>query len=575
MLINNNIIFVYLYNKYMNKLIFGILLSLIFVIAVLAIILFFFLYKIFKNKKRRQTILKLSKNLKADKVKRCDIVLSRIRKIADSNNKFLSLYERLSLKWDKISDNVQILNNHISKLLLSFKKLNKNEFKKEINEISSKINLLNEIELSFDNEALKVTRQDEFTRSEKSFYDKNLRIAINVYKDKRILLDKISPKIDKLINEISEINKEFEVILSKANAIEINQKLLQYSKKVIQFCDVVNKGPSLQNYIYNKIPKMIEELYNFYRTKKNELKISLKHINFANSIEKISVIHFSSRKYFLDLKLDKAEQETKNIIKSTKIIEKFINSEIKSRNSFVKNYDILLDEIKLSLTEFVKIKSKIKSINLKKLNVSYDFKKNFQEFLELSKVIDNEGLEIKSLINMNSIPFSSKLSRMKLFSQKLNEFIDYINKINKYIFELDINGAMLKNKFSRATSAFNDLSAKIKEKNIRLSKKEIDSIEKIYEQISLSNSKILNNNITNEDVEYIKNTINNIILTYKLIGGTVQIVEIINSLINNLSIDRAINKDLNYQIGIAEREYLEGKYASSLNAIIQYLEGVA
>ena len=173
------------------------------------------------------------------------------------------------------------------------------------------------------------------------------------------------------------------------------------------------------------------------------------------------------------------------------------------------------------------------------------------------------------------MPYSSKLSRIKLFAQKLYEFTIYINKINQYIFELDINGSILKNKFFRSKDAFNNLYAQIKENNIKLSNKHNEAIEKINNQISSATIKILEPKISSLNSEYIDNIINKIIGTYKLISGTVQISMIIRNLINQLSINRAVNKDLNYQLGIAEREYLEGKYASSLNAIIQYLEGEA
>ena len=575
MLINNNIILVYLYNEYMASTIFSIVLVLVFIIIFLFLFLFLILYNIFKNNNRKKIILKLSENIQENRIKKYDIVLSRIKRISYSNPKFAGLYERLSLKWDKMSDSVKILNNNVSKLLLNYKKIRKNNFKKNIYEINEKIKALDEIELTFKNDSLKITRQDDFTRSEKSFYDKNLRIAISVYKDKRILLNKISEKIDSLVDEISIIHKEFDIALAKANTLEINKKLILYSKKVIKFCKIINKGPSLQNYIYKKIPQIINDLYKFYIDKKNKAKIPLKHINFSKTIKKISLMHVNLKTHFSNLQLNEAEFETKNIFKSIKIAEKMINFEIKSRKYFIQNYNLVVQETKLALMEFVRIRSEIKNINSQKINVSLDFKRTFQEFLDLSKIIDYEGIEFRSIIKNDSIPFSSKLSRMKLFSQKLYEFIIYLNKINEYIFELDISRSILKNKFFRAKNAFNNLLFQIKDKSIKIDKKLLESTQEVSQQIFLATEKIIEPKISSSNVEYIENVINNIIHTYKLIAGTIEISNIIKNLINKLSIDRAINNDLNYQLGIAEKEYLEGKYTSSLNSIIQHLERTA
>ena len=377
MLINNNIIWVYLYNKYMNKITFLIVLFLILITFMLVLVFIFVIYKVFKSSKRRKMILKLSDEVNENRLKKCDIVLSRIRKISDANHKFIGLYKKLSLSWDKMSDQIKTLNKDISQLFLTYKKIKNNNFNIKLQEINEKIIILNSNETSFNNNALKVTRQDEFTRSEKSFYDKNLRIAIDIYKNKRILLNMISSKIDELINEISLIHKEFDHALAKANTIEINQKLIIYSKKVIKFCEIINTGPALQNYIYNKIPKIISDLYDFYSNKKNEFNIPLKHINFSNTIKKISSIHVNAKNYFINLSLDKAESETKLIMKSVKIIEKMINSELVARNHFVQNYDLLVKETESALIEFVNIKQKVKNIVNQKINLSIDLKKIF------------------------------------------------------------------------------------------------------------------------------------------------------------------------------------------------------
>jgi len=215
-----------------------------------------------------------------------------------------------------MSDHINILNKSVSKFFLEYKRMSNKDFYIKAKEFENEIHILNETEINFNNSAMKVTQQDEFTRSEQSFYNRHLRTAISVYKDKRVLLDRISGKIDEKIKDISEIEAEFNKALENGETIRINDLLIKYAKKVVSFCEVINEGPSLQNYIFKTIPKMVNELMALYKTKKKELNSSLKHINFTKSIEKISHQYNDTKNQFINLNLDKAAVNVRGIIKS-------------------------------------------------------------------------------------------------------------------------------------------------------------------------------------------------------------------------------------------------------------------
>ena len=259
------------------------------------------------------------------------------------------------------------------------------------------------------------------------------REAIDVYRVKRIQLNKISKKIDGLSEKIAKLSTEFKSNLAVARNKEASHLLRIYASNVRKFVEIISEAPQLETYIYSTIPEIVNSLTTEYKNKKKILNSNLEHINFRNSLVRISSQFNNAKIFYKSLKMGNVKTMIKKILRSVKMLERMINYEITARNFFVANYEGVLAVTRSSLQKFVGIKGQVVSMIKRGMTIPADLNIQMNDAKLLSTEIDNKAIVFREMIKSKDVPYSTKVSRMKLLLQKQVHLLEIINEALQHL----------------------------------------------------------------------------------------------------------------------------------------------
>lgn len=551
------------------------------VILLLLILLAFIVRKLIKKTSRDKIVHDLFEKVSADKLNKFNSEVSRINVIANSNPKYDRLSEDLRNLFDKLDDTYTIANKIVSEINGSqedgsfFKDkyhLSKRDFKFKVEEVQDRIEHIKNLEAEFELIASQISHQDEFLKSEFTLFQTNLRKAIEVYKTKRLLLDKVSKKIDEIITIIKQQESLFNEAVLSGNMKEASETLKNYSRLVVKFAEIINEGPSIQTYIYDIIPKSIKKIVDNYNECKNDLLASKEIINFDGAIKNAAIIYQEAKVEYGKLNISKAKDLIKKILKSVKATEKIINLEIRSRKAVLNSFKDINNEVKISLRRYVDLKEQIRSYVGKGVQVPMEINDLFIQVKTLGKDIDEKAIKFSEMIADVNIPFSSKMHRSKILVQATTEFTIKINEILQLLWVVNIDASILRNKFKQVEAAINELISNIKRQNILLSLEDQANINSLSEKIDILANKIKTDSIPKEVSNEVSLLVTNTVSLYKTISSKIQISEMVANVIREFSPRRALSEKINYSLIQAEKLYLDGKYAEALNVVVTELE---
>ena len=130
---------------------------------------------------------------------------------------------------------------------------------------------------------------------------------------------------------------------------------------------------------------------------------------------------------------------------------------------------------------------------------------------------------------------------------------------------------MIKNKFTKSEAAINELIANIKREHIQLNIKE----QREFQRLTLTKSEIskqLTAEVISKDLmRKVDEFATKVTTFYTLINGNAQIAIHIKNLLKELAPRRTMDEQLNINLQIVEKNYLEVKYGEALNRVIDLI----
>ncbi len=536
------------------------------ILLCLLVVLIYKINKTTKNKKQLDRVLSFAERERMSKI---EIMFQRLSVIAKTNSKFSLIFEKLTYKFDKMETHFNQMCEVISSLSLESKMLNTKTFEKEVTKIELKNESFEKEIKAFKKEANKLLKKEEFLRNEMSFCRAKLRIISELYSRKRVILDKIASRIDEINNNIKIKNKEFDKTIEVGDNEKASLLIEDIRKQIVFFAELINEGPKLQATIFGTMPTLIKKLIQLYKHAETELKVDISHIGFKDNMYALSILYDKTKKQFLDININDCKKNIIIVIKNIKALERNINSEIKSRNLFIKNYQTTITTIKKTLKQYVEIVKEYKSMPQNGKKISIELKDSIKILKKEIGILDEAAIAFESLFKDKNIPYTSRLSRMKIILNKTIFISNMMNNIYELIWEDDVILKTVKNQFLQIEQALISLRAQTIEKNILILEKEKNQLEDIYalkqqlkKQISekpfnAKQSQEISEKLITDTTDY-----------YKIVGGKIEMATIAMNLIKEFSTSRALDSKLNVTLSQAEQNYLAGKYAASLNLII-------
>ncbi len=373
-----------------------------------------------------------------------------------------------------------------------------------------------------------------------------------------------------MIEGIKTTENDLNEALDSGDNEIMKNEIGNYSKKVVALARVVDEGTVIQTFLYKTIPEKTMTLLKKYKQKKLELDTEFKNLDFSGAFNDIRTKYASAKTLFKNLSIDKASYKIKEILKSLKLLEEMINIEIYSRNLFLKNFENVVSEIKVSLKAFISLKTRVRKID--KSLISIELREAYNESSEASKSIDKDAILFSEVVSDNDISFSSKLSRMKRLLNQNLLFIKGINELEEILWSLNSKNLLIENKFLRTVEAFNSLISKIKKSRIFLSNEQRKIKSNLQTDIASLSSLVKQKTISKEDEKKLDDLSFKISEFYVVVSGNVQMALIAQNLIKKLSPRRSSDQSLDIALSTSEKEYLSGRYDAALNVIIVWME---
>ena len=552
---------------------------LIFTLIAIAVIFIFvtsFLFiTYFKSKNISSKNKYILKNIDPKRLERMDIIIREIKNISSKKPKWISIEKELIEIYNKIDNSILDIKSILK--VYSSDGYNKNlykQFKKDFLIIKKEIKKINFLEEKFNLKSNEITRQKDHLNKEYVFYRKILRDTQFVYKENMLQLTNIYEPISNFFNKIKSIDQNYHKHLEELNTNKAFEELKLYISHIKKIVLIVSEAEKIETHLFTTIKKYIQRLVENFKLKKRELNISFEHINFQKNINNISKIYLEAKKEYKNLNFTKTKIKIIQIYKSIKSIENLINFEVICRNQIISKKNLIEEETKNIFNQYKSIDFKIKKLvgEGKKINNELEnainlTKINFNKFKNSSKNFEDSFKNKK-------IPYSSKITRIKELLDNSNLLISSINQTFENIWILDIESTVLKNKFKKYETALNEINSNIKTFDIILSSKILDqknNVEKLTFEIS---KLVYNNQFNNLLKEKLNLLVANISNLYSVVNGNIQLAEITKNLINFLAPKRSLNSELHANLNLIENHYLMGKYALSLNLIIEELNKI-
>ena len=448
------------------------------------------------------------------------------------------------------------------------KKLNPALFHQKYESFESKILKIREIEKQFFDASLQVTQQDEYIRNEFAFYQAHLRRIYEEYEKSKILLVKIAGEITSFKTRIKELEKEFEKVMQAADTVEADKILRLYGAKVKRFALIVSEGPAINSYLYEQIPNGVARMKKLYEAAKAGKEDYIEFIDFKNPLKKVSNKYNDAHRVFKKFDIEKAKKDITEILKIFRGLENKVNMEIKSRNIFIKKNDSVIQLIKKSLMRYSSIKKELNDMVSKGKALSHSTIEQFNNVKRHAKELDEITIKYLESLKTNKDSFLQKVEGMDFLVRKAKNLTILLNDLMKMIWSMNIEEIRAKNTFKRSESALHEVVANIKKYKVFLKQNEQEELNKLVQMKTNLSDLILSGNINKELINKINIFSTKTTTFYTLVMGNVQIAIHTVNMLKELAPERSQDHKLNVALQIAEREYLDGDYAQSLNNII-------
>ncbi|TCG10333.1 hypothetical protein C4B25_04625, partial [Mycoplasma todarodis] len=514
------------------------------------------------QKKNEDLVKSTSSFVERERLKKVEIMYQRISIIAKTNRKYEKLFEELSKDFDQIDETFKLLDKEVSELQITYKKMTTKTLQIELEKIGILNEKLTSKIMKISKVANKVLKQEEFLRNEMSLFREKGRIISNSYSKKRIRLDKVSRKIDVLNNQIAQRTKKFDRLIEKGDTREASELIERIRVDIIEFGTIINEGPKIQATLYDAIPSYIKKLIGIYQHAENALKVDLSHIDFTNSIKNLSSNFNKAKELFMDLKLKEVKEEIIYLIKNIKAIERIINSEIKARNIFVKEFIPAQKIVASTLKQYVQIRKEVKKQSQRGIVLNAEVSEIMTNLKFEIADLDETIMSFTNLMSDKNIPFTSKLSRMKILLNKNISAVNLMNDLYELLWRDDLTKRTIQNQYMQAEHAMISLRAKVIDSNILLSSQEEQQLVDIEETKELLKQTLSIEPFNARKAEqHSKNLMENVASYYKVVGGKIEMSKMIRNLIKEFAPNRAMDAKLNIAFVQGEKQFLAGKYA--------------
>lgn len=520
---------------------------------------------------KKKIIESLESDLNIERLQQADATISRVDSIARNNNEYRSVFESLENQYQKLEDVLVRAEEQIK--ILKDKKMKKKEFNETRTMAMALLESASAYNKNFNTISSQVTQQDDFLSMEATYLSANLRKAIHVFIQKRIVLDSIAPKIENHSNRIKKIGDEFKELLGNAENKLASLKLSEYSREIQQFTKVVSEAPKIDTYLKTMIPNSIKKLTNKYKETKELLNSNMSNIKFKDSIVSLSSDFNIAIDSFNNLKMDVAKTKIKRMLTILSSLDDQISYERSS-------YDFVNAHYEETVVAFKKVKSSFNSVSQKidkiigagkvipnNLNTSFELLKEKTDNL----VVAFE--EMKTAVNNKEILYSQKISKMKFVIQKSNATLEILNEVIEMVWNVNVEISVTKNKYSKFESAINEILSNTKRLKMKLNPELKGEYAHISSKMSMIAKRLEENNVSDELKHEVEQLSKEISSFYSVVNGNLQICEIFNNLIGEFGPRRRIDQKLNIVFSNAEKEYLDGNYSSALDMVISGLEG--
>lgn len=548
--------------------------SLIILAAFLSLILLVvtvYFYYIIKRNRRIKILNNLKAKIKEEILVKADRVIIQIKKIVEKNQSYFHLLKKLTNLYDDIESAISRVNKKIDFLKIKHGSFSLTKFSLHVKKVKISLLEIDKLSQQFSELCHEFTEKDEFVRSEMVFLKNCLRDIIHHYRQNRVLLNEIASKIDELLNDLHDIEIDFDKSLNIGEIKGASAFLDLYERKVYKIALIVNEGPVINTHIFHNIPNRAREIIDNFNIKKKATPNQFSHIKIDDELNKLQKMHRQARTQFELLDFDLAKVSIRKCHEIISTINKNINLEITASNFFTQNYNNVILEISQSLQRFVALRKKFRIILDHGYEGSSELSDYFEKLKLLSHVIDEHAINLKKIRNDISTPFLAKLSQLKVIMNLLVNFVEKENLVEKMIWRYNVESIIFKNKFQKIEAAINEIIINMRSQNIIVSNENNNNLKLIIKQIDNMAQSIYNNELSIEIKQKIDGLIEKVTHLYSAIGGDLQIAEMAKNMINELTKKRSTDERLGYVLNMAEKDYMIGKYTEALNNIITFL----
>lgn len=527
-------------------------------------------FKTFISTSKNKVIEYLEEELNLGRLQQADVTITKVEAIAVNNKEYKNVFASLEEQYEKLDSTLMKAEGRIKELKEG--KFKKAEFNNLKTNILSLLEAANKFNKNFNNISSQITQQDDFLSAEKAYLSKNLRIVIEVYQQKRIILDSISQKIDALSNNIKNISKEFDALLSNAENRAASLKLNDYSKEIHAFAQIISEAPKIDSYLKNIIPVSIKELNSKYQKVKEKIHFSIPELKFKDQIMHLSSLFNIALDSYNNLKMNVAKKNVKEIMTTINAINAKLDTEDAAFDFIKKNESEVIAMTKKNVATFNAADAKIKSIISRGRQITPQLNSAFKILSEKQEALKEDFIAYKELMKDKDSAFSKKLQKMKSIINKNKGCMNLINEVIKHIWSLDIEASMIKNKYSKFESAINEILSNTKQMKMKLNPELKDEYQYISEKMSRITRKLDNDFITEDLKQEVEDLSKKVSSFYSIVNGNLQISEIFNNLMQEFGSIRRIDPKMNSAFLHAEHEFLDGNYSNALNLLISSIE---
>ncbi|RTZ68955.1 MAG: hypothetical protein DSZ21_00790 [Tenericutes bacterium] len=528
-------------------------------------------------KDRKKNVLKrkldnINKMLDKNCATRNNAEIIRIEKIVNANPKYEKQFKEMVKLHIDLDKKTKKIDDEIQELFLNSKSMSKRNIDERVVNLETKTQKL----IKKRNKIIKMietlTYQDEFLKSEFSYYAIIHREIISYYKNRHLLLQSVAPQIDELLKDINDVSTRINIKINEADSATATKLFGEYSELIKKLAYIVDEGPAIHTYITTTIPTQTKNLIELYKNKKSVI-AKPSHSNFHALFNDIAINFKEARKSFKKLDIELTKKRLLKIIHYIKHLERLINFEIWSIAFVNKNYNGITTETKTNLKNYVVLKDKVQGMSQSGKKLSVDLINAYEKMVDDAKELDRKSINFRNDIQDKNVPNLTKLQSTRSVVDANRVLIDSLNEMNSQIYLMNIEKSIAINKYKRLESALNSIVANSKTQNIKMSideLKEHKRITKLMQDISIK----ISAETIGKDVMKELSSIEKIVADYyKVLSGKIELAIMINNLFNEYAPERVLSDSLNASFNIAEKEYLEGNYAASLNRLLRALEG--